>query len=258
MATHQAVEEESRVVDHTPALVTALEQFAKTFDEINRFVVYFESRNNDIRKEVFIGEDLLRQHLESWRIVFSSVWIVDLLNTAGDPASKPLQSVRDVVIKNEKQLVKDVLATLLSLKARFIGNALEEISEHLRKSIPAFEYDQKEFNRFIDAQDFQIVYAEDEIRNIIDCRMEVIPDLTLGRDAEIMPECDMFSYLVDRKIQLHSEIAKRKVIKEIISDLSHKLAILIRSMEALVETSDEITRICGTSECSNESSTNSN
>ena len=49
-----------------------------------------------------------------------------------------------------------------------------------------------------------------------------------------MSNCELFSHLVDRKIKLHSEIAKRNKIKVNLSGVTHKLTFLITSMKELV------------------------
>ena len=222
-------------LNHSSDLKTALEVFAEAFNEMNQFVIYFETRSRDIRKEVFIGEDLLQQHLESWRAHYS-LWFDGFLNGTGVPAVKPVLDVPENAIKIEKKPAKDILAALLSLKLyspemSSLENVLYDMSKNFEKSISAFKYDKKHFDTLEEMHNYQILYDKDEIRNI-ETRMAAIPELSLNRD-DVKANCDLLDRLVDLKIKLRSEIAKREIIKEVISDLSHKLVILIKSMKAL-------------------------
>ena len=149
-----------------------VEPFEKALDEIHQFVIYFESRNRDIWKGEFKGEDELQEHLESWRIVHSELNLDDRLNEAGVPILKKLRLVRELFLKNNKQSAMVILTDIPSREMSLFQVILCELKVKVLDSISTFKRDEQYFNMLIDMQNFELSLDEKEIENIDPGRLQ--------------------------------------------------------------------------------------
>ena len=230
MATFQAREKDSR---STPALVTAMDRLKTALGDVNQIAINFESKNREIRKDLFKSEDLLQHHLDHWRVVHNNyLKLNNPINETGVFVMNKLPILHDFVLQNNKKSASNI-ATQLSLE---MSRVLNELVAKFQKLLSAFEFDQEHFKMLDKLQDFQLSYDKGELEYIVGVLKTAIPEPT----TEVMPNCEQFSQLVDWKIKLLSEITTREVVKEILSKLSYELDILIGSMKGLVQTAEDV------------------